>query len=73
MKGKKLLGFILLVVGSGLGAISLLFTPIAMYGVYLLLGEYQQGMSAIVKLIISVVVGFGIPMLIATIVSFMLY
>ena len=37
MKDKKTLGWVLLVVGSGLGLLTLLLSPIAMYGIYLLL------------------------------------
>ena len=42
---KKTLGYILLLVGSGLGLISLVFSPIAMVGCYLLLNEFKSGMG----------------------------
>ena len=73
MKNKKTLGYGLLVVGSALGVISLMFSPIAMIGIYFLLGEFKSGMGNIVKIIISVVGGVAIPLLLATIVSFLFY
>ena len=73
MKDKKTLGWILLVVGSGLGFITLLLAPIAIYGVYLLLGEYKPQMGKALKIVLAIIGGLVIPLMLATIVSFMLY
>ncbi len=73
MKNRKTLGYILLVGGSALGLVSLLFAPIAMVGIYFLLGEFKAEMAKVTKIIFSVIGGIAIPMLFATIVSFLLY
>ena len=73
MKNKKTLGYILLLVGSGLGLISLVFSPIAMIGCYLLLNEFKSGMGILLKIILAAIIGMAIPLLLATIVSFMFY
>lgn len=73
MKNKKILAYFLLIIGSGLGLITLIFSPIAMIGAYILLNQDEESIKTIFKVIFSIIIGLAIPLILATIVSFMLY
>jgi len=73
MKDKKTLGWTLFILGSILGLFTLLLAPIAMYGLYLLLGVYKPAMGKAIKIVLAIIGGIVVPLILATIYSFMLY
>ncbi|MBT3338120.1 MAG: hypothetical protein HN855_02880 [Anaerolineae bacterium] len=73
MKKDKTFGFSLLIAGSILSGLSLLFLPISIYGAYLLLSIYKPAMSKAVRIVLGIVIALIIAFGLATIVSVMLY
>ncbi len=73
MQNNKTLSFIIFGVGIALSAITLLFLPVPIFGLYLLLGIYKPEISNLMRILIAIFGSLAIVMVIATIISFMLY
>lgn len=73
MKNKKTLGFILLGVGGLLAVMTLLFSPVVIYGVYLLLEVYRPEMEKTPRIVNAIAGGIIIAFAFATLISFLLY
>ena len=73
MKNKKTLGFILLVAGGFLATATLLFSPVVIYGVYLLLEVYRPEMEKTPRIVNAIAGGIIIAFAFATLISFLLY